>query len=407
MPSLDTARRVSRIKNNGARTVGQIVKEQSDFLMEQTWDNDPQSKVCYIYDYFHDDQPLLNQGMTYENTTKYMIDAKFIITKYSSISSDQVEYHLMFRPSQNYKFEDNDGLYYYEKNYANKYRCEWAIGQYVDIPDDKGIYRKWLVVAKEIANQFVKFSILPCDYKLCWIENRENKRLKRQMWGCLRDQKSYTSGVWAGDRTLSLDNVNQIWLPINDITERIHYLSEDNEENQRLIISTLKPNPSVWFVSKIQDLNPRGILKLTYKQTVFDEHTDYIDWDTGDMYADYFVNDIVPKDEEAVNTVVVNLTALNNHLKIGGSYKLLTATFFDEEKDVTSEYIDLISLDNWKCYIDEEEYTDNELITWLSQSEKNKIKIKIGKDLSLLSKVLKVKLVIDEIVGEIELELKN
>lgn len=190
MPSLEIARRVNQIKWNNARTVGQTIKEQSDFAMESTWDNDPQSRTCYIYDYKHDDKPLLNKGMTYENTTKYQIDAKFIITKYSSISSDQVEYHLMFRPSQKYEFEDDDELYYYETDYANKYRCEWAIGQYVDIPDDKGVYRRWLVVAKEIANQFVKFSILPCDYKLCWIENRENKRIKRQMWGCLRDQKS-------------------------------------------------------------------------------------------------------------------------------------------------------------------------------------------------------------------------
>jgi len=190
MPSLDTSRRMSVIKNNGARTVGQIIKEQSDFLMEQTWDNDPQSKICYIYDYFHDNQPSLNKGMTYERTTKFKIDAKFIITKYQSISSDQVEYHLMFRPSQPVDFNDDDDLYYYETQYAFKYRSEFPVGLYVDIPDDKGLYRKWLIVGKEYANQFVKYSILPCDYRLCWIENRENVRIKRQMWSCLRDQKS-------------------------------------------------------------------------------------------------------------------------------------------------------------------------------------------------------------------------
>ena len=169
MPSLETARRMSRIKNNDARTVGQVIKEQSDFLMEQTWDNDPQSKVCYIYDYAHDDSPTLNQGMSYVRTTKHRIDAKFIITKYSSISSDQVEYHLMFKPSQPRYFTEEDDLYYFETDYASRYKNDFAIGLYVDIPDDLGIYHRWLVVAKEIANQFVKFSILPCDYKLCWI----------------------------------------------------------------------------------------------------------------------------------------------------------------------------------------------------------------------------------------------
>ena len=40
MPSLQTARRVANAKNNGAKTIGQIYKEQSDWVMEQTWDND-------------------------------------------------------------------------------------------------------------------------------------------------------------------------------------------------------------------------------------------------------------------------------------------------------------------------------------------------------------------------------
>ena len=190
MPSLVTARRTSQTKWNKARTVGQYIKEQSDFAMEETWDNDPQSKVCYIYDYYHDEQPLLNKGMTYFKTTKYKIDAKFIVTKYSSITSDQVEYHLMFKPSQKRVFEEDDVLYYYEKDYAERYKAEFAVGMYVDIPDDTGLYRKWLIVAKEIGNQFIKFSILPCDYKLCWIELYDNKRVKRQMWGCLRNQKS-------------------------------------------------------------------------------------------------------------------------------------------------------------------------------------------------------------------------
>ena len=37
------------------KTIGQQVKEESDWLMEQSWDGDVASKVCYIYDYFHDD----------------------------------------------------------------------------------------------------------------------------------------------------------------------------------------------------------------------------------------------------------------------------------------------------------------------------------------------------------------
>ncbi len=195
---------------------------------------------------------------------------------------------------------------------------------------------------------------------------------------------------------------------MNDITERIHYISEDNENNQRLIISTLSPNPAVWMVSKVQDLNPLGILKLTYKQTVFDEHTDFVDWETGEMYADYWVNDIAPIDDTQAETVTAEITALNNYLKIGGSYKLLTVSFSDEDgNDITDDYISLITTDSWKCYLDDEDMTENPLITWLPQTDNNKIKIKFGKDFSYLTKVLKIQCTVDTIVGEIELELRN
>ena len=37
MPSVSTARCITSVKNNGAKTLGQIYKEESDFVMEQTW----------------------------------------------------------------------------------------------------------------------------------------------------------------------------------------------------------------------------------------------------------------------------------------------------------------------------------------------------------------------------------
>lgn len=195
---------------------------------------------------------------------------------------------------------------------------------------------------------------------------------------------------------------------MNDITERIHYISEDHEDNQRLIISSLKPNPAVWLVSKIQDLNPRGIMKLTYKQTVFDEHTDYVDWETGDMYADYYVNDIEPTEDVTTNTITANITALNNYIKLGGSYKLLTVSFFNSSgQDITDSYIESLTVENWKCYINDVDYTENELVTWLPQAEGNKMKLKIGKDLTLLTKILTIQCVVDDIVGEIQLELRS
>lgn len=188
---LETARRVSSVKNNGAKTLGQIYKEMSDWAMEETWDNNIQSKVCYIYDYFHDDQPELKDHMTYDNTTKTKIDIKNIVKTYQSIDKDQIEYYIQFKPSQKTDFNEEDELYYFQKDYTDKYGNEDFVGHFIDIPDDKGIYHKWLICRKEMANQFVKYLILPCNYYLTWIERNGQERIKRKMWCVLRNQNSY------------------------------------------------------------------------------------------------------------------------------------------------------------------------------------------------------------------------
>ena len=45
------------------------------------------------------------------------------------------------------------------KEYETKFQAEIPIGAYVDIPDDQGIYHKWLICSKEIGNQFIKYSV--------------------------------------------------------------------------------------------------------------------------------------------------------------------------------------------------------------------------------------------------------
>ena len=154
-------------------TVGQQIKKQSDDAMEATWDNDIQSKVCYIYDYYHDDSPTLNRNIIHgSHTTKTRIDAKFIVKSYSSLDKDQIEYYLQFKPSQKTQFEPTDELYYFETDYR----------------------QKWLICTKEIGNQFVKYNILPCDYWFHFIVKKNGKRYKRKIWGVTRTQSSYNSG---------------------------------------------------------------------------------------------------------------------------------------------------------------------------------------------------------------------
>ena len=101
-----------RINSSLGSTNGQIRKNISDQIMDITWNEDIQSKKCYIYDYYHDDVKHKLYGYDpSKSQTKTAIDAKFIITQYSSISKDQVEYHIQFRPSQ------KNPLDYYENEY--------------------------------------------------------------------------------------------------------------------------------------------------------------------------------------------------------------------------------------------------------------------------------------------------
>ena len=107
--------KANKINLNGG-VVGTAHRAASDLVMEQTWYNDPAAKICYIYDYFHDDSPDLNSGMKYVRTKKTKIDARYIVTQHGSLSKDQVEYHVMFKPSVEAEFS-NEFLPYYKESF--------------------------------------------------------------------------------------------------------------------------------------------------------------------------------------------------------------------------------------------------------------------------------------------------
>ena len=387
-----------RMKSQG-NTIGQILKQQSDDIMEQTFENDIASKTCYIYDHFHDDfftdeygiTRSLAEGMTYENTNKTKIDAKFIVKSYQSMDKDQVEYYLMFRPSQPVRFNEGDDLYYYETDFRKRYSATFPIGLWVDLPDDKGVYHKWLICRNEPANQFPKYLILPANYELMWVEKNNEKRIKRRMWCVLRQQMSYTSGVYI-DRVFGhTDNQNKLILPMNSITEKFWY-TDDDSKNMRVIVSTLMENPTVWKITKCESASPLGLQKLTLYTNFFNEHTDYVNLETGEMYANYFDSEIAPTDPSTPTTppssITARISASTSTIKVGGSYKNLTVNLFnDSNEDITTEYADATF--TWTCFIDNEDWTDK--VTWRAGTEYNQKKVKFPNDTSVIGKILSVK----------------
>ena len=409
MPSLDTARRISASKYNGAKTIGEIFKEESDWAIEETWENDIQSKVCYIYDYFHDDQPHLNSGMSYSNTTKTKIDAKFIIKSYQSLDKDQVEYYVQFRPSQKVEFNTGDSLYYFETDYRRKYGVlDFPIGLYLDIPDDNKVYHKWIVCEKEIANQFVKYLVVPCDYYLTWIEREGTNKYKRGMWCATRNQSSYTSGSYRDRYFAHPDNQKKIWMPLNSITEKIWY-NDDENKTMRLIVSAKTEKPLVWSITKIENHDPVGIQKLTLYQNFFNPRKDYIEHDENGyivaMYADYYDSDnesISPVETIESHSIYAQIVASTSTVKVGGSYKLLTLKVYDQDNnEITEQYSN--SKVNWTCFVNGDNLTNK--MTWLDGKEFNQKKIKFPDERTYLGKVLTIKCSVGSLKTSIDFNL--
>lgn len=389
MPSFREAKRIY----GSNLTIGQQLKQMSDMAMEETWDNNIQSKVCYIYDYYHDDQPDKKDYMTYERTTKTRIDAKFIVKSYQSIDKDQVDYYIQFKPSQPVEFTKNDQLYYYEQDFRRKYGAEFPTGLYCDIPDEKGVYRKWMIILSEPANQFTKYLVLPINYNFMWIERNGKERIKRRMWAVLRSQNSYNSGLWTDLRFTTQENQDKVLLPLNSITDKIWY-TDDQSKTMRVLVSAFTDHPIAWKISKVENSQPLGIQRLTLYQTFFEQNHDYIEKDSDGyiigMWADYFSDGVTPTDPSTptfLPSVYSKISASTDSLKVGGSYKTLTLNIFkDSDDDITKEYSDATF--TWSCSIGDEDWTDK--VTWRPAAY-NQMKVKFPDDRSQLTKLITFK----------------
>ena len=381
-------------------TLGEKLKSDSDMVMNLTWDNDEQSKLCYIYDWKHDDSPNMNIGMTYESTTKTPIDAKILVSKYGSIDKDSPTLQCQFKPSQKEYFTETDELFYMEE-YRQKYHLDDIfVGKYLDVPDKKGVYHRHLICMKDVEQNFQKYFLLPCDYFLQWIQTKADKRYKRSMWCVLKSQSSYNSGIWTDRVTSSQQNQELLFIPTNEISDTIYYVSEDNNNNQRLIVDI--PNysienwtPNTWVVSKVERVNVRGRTKLTLYQKPFNSNTDYIEKDengiiTG-LWANYF-GGTAPTDPITPTTppssITARISASTLTIKVGGSYKNLTVNLFNDfNENITTEYADATF--TWTCSIDNEDWTDK--VTWRAGTEYNQKKVKFPNDTSTIGKILSVK----------------
>ena len=266
----------------GGNSMSQAMLNQSDSIMNATFDRDPAFKRVLINGEY--------------------IDSKYKVHAYTSLSAgNSIDYYLQFRP----------GVYY-------------DPGTYVDIPNRDGKYERWLIVLQDDLPQFPMHYVLKCDWTLKWV-------LDGKIYSCLgvhRSQLSYNSGLWTDFNFTTPENQTKIWLPTTQDTKTLNY-------GQRVLISNNELHPIAWEVSKIEDTLPFGVTKLTFTQCQFDEHRDNAKL----MIADYYASnielepkvEIPPKPFGDHSRITFNGT--QQVLKVNGSYKTITAHFYDREKN--------------------------------------------------------------------------
>lgn len=367
MPSFETAKRIF----GGGRKLGQVRKDESDMLMEATWDGDIASRTAWIYDMYHDPNPRKLRNINPENDYgKIPLEIKFVKHTTQTLDKDAVSFHLLMKPDQ----ECN--IPYYEE-YEKMYGMEWPLGLYVDIPDDKGRFNRWLVVAPANADdtQFPTWEILKCDYCFQYVIFENNRRVCKEVAGVRRSQNSYNSGVWFDFRIQTIENQDKFIVPLNRDTEKLFY-------DQRLIIdSKVLTEPICWAISKINRLSPNGLVRATVIQKQFDPHMDYIEFDQDGnvvgMWASYYSDGVSADNpqEDADPSVYSEITfsgAKTPQLKIGGNAKTFTVSFYREGVEINHKP------GVWSYKIDGIDVSD---LVETSIISENKVKIKfIGDD---------------------------
>lgn len=249
--------------------LGQVKRTQSDAIMNNTFTLDPTYKKVYI---------LTKEGWKWE-------DAKYQFHSAPSISKDAVDYYLQFRPKVHY-----------------------PVGSYVIVPDDTDFdinlseeekvspftqpvenrTQWWIIVGRDEANAYVRYMILKCDWDFKWIY----KGKLMSCWGCSRSANSYTAGVWRDEYSMSGDNLTSSFLP-----DTYHVYGDKLEElgmcdtrtvthMQRFFFSNNDIDPKIYQVTKITDLNPQGIIKLSIKQDELNEKRDNTELHICDYYTD-------------------------------------------------------------------------------------------------------------------------
>lgn len=377
----------------GVHTNGQRHSYEAQDIIEHTWYDDPASMIAYLYSWEYDDEQDKNTGLHPEcSKTKIPVEVKYLINSYQSLDKDNVDYRIMFKPSY------RCNIPYYNQLFEKKVGAEFPIGLFVDLPNEKGEYRRWLIVdgANTDNRDFPNWSVLFCDYDFKWVY----KQKKYHMWGVRRSQNSYNSGEWLDFKFRSQENQCKFILPYNDISKTLFY-------NQRIAVSPPLDTPIAWHISKVEGVNPLGIMHYTLAQNEWNQHTDVVEYDnegnvTG-MWCDLLKDTNLPSKPDSIpepydTYAEINYAGTEPHIKVNGSYKKITIAYYNPSEETTDQ-----TPGEWSYWIDDMDAS--ELIKVLDTEDPNTIKVKFLGDEEYLGKVLTIKNTRDTVIGTLQLQI--
>lgn len=405
MPTLEEYR--DRLSKKGKYN-GQVRKAEADKIVESTWYNDLATRTCYLFDYFHDPQPLKLNDLTPDDSLQIPVDLKYIVYSSQTYAKDSITYHIQFKPSQD---GDDTLVPYYEELFKERYDATFPCGLYLLIPDNHGVYNKWLIVGVANYNdpQFSTYEVLRCDKVFQWVFGNK----KFQMCGTLRSQSSYNSGIWVKYDIEKPEDQYQFILPLMRETENLFY-------NLRMILDNkVLTEPRAWHITKVNRLEVSGLVRITLAQDRFDAHKDFIELDENGnvigMWADYFVEgQLVPEDYEPKQIpknlyMVMTYSGTKPELKVKGSFKKFTVKYYIKEEEQP------YSAGEWSY-----ELKDGDLITPITGISEylevetlsnNQIKAKFIGDASNIGKVIIIKntamIYGNEYQSSVELDIKS
>ena len=172
-----------------------------------------------------------------------------------------------------------------------------------------------------------------------------------------------------------------------------------------IIDAKVESEPRAWLISKINRISPNGICRVTLTQDTFDQHKDYIERDAfGNIigqWAGYYSSTIEPTpvdydEPPSIQTIVVTCSG-KPQIKVGGSTKTITATFYNGNGEV-SEY----ESGTWGFSIDGDNVSS--LLTVTSVSD-GKIRVKFNGGDEYINKILRVSFVSGQITSYVDIEI--